>query len=109
MTDKPKFTPGPWYVAGDDECPEGVPVLEILRGKLPSPECKQIAYVQPFEGDDDDFVITDETHANARLIASAPDLYEALILCLEWMGGKHDSAYVTSKAHAALSKAGGRS
>lgn len=73
-----KHTPGEWANWGEDEVPDGIPVLEIARGEGGTPECRQIAYVQPSMTDDGAFYLSGEDYANARLISSAPDLLEAL-------------------------------
>lgn len=106
IINEPKFTPGPWYIMGDDEHPEGVPVIEISRGHCPSPEYEQIAYVQPFMDDDDDYFLTDEVRANAALIAAAPELYEALKQIVSDWDGEPEDMY---SARAAIAKAEGRS
>lgn len=86
-------TPGPWEAIGNEvrssmHQPEGLPrgvrIVECMDG-----------YFQPF---------TDEAKANARLIAAAPDLLEALKACkaaLDWVveqaGGpacEHDGGVV---------------
>lgn len=50
----------------------------------------------------------DEYEANARLIAAAPDLYEALAACLEWIADSN-GPFPVEAADAALAKAEGRS
>ena len=74
-----KYTPAPWYIAGEDEPVPGVPAIEIMYGECPSPECTSVCYVNSFL--DEDFVITETTEANARLIAAAPELLGMLEEC----------------------------
>lgn len=76
-----KHTPGPWIVFQD--CSEH-PGIE-------APECRQTVVL--FGGEDDDETAgiqgetMEEAHANARLIAAAPDLLEALQEGLALKGG----------------------
>lgn len=108
-----KHTPAPWANWGEDEVPEGIPVLEIVRGESGPLEWKQIAYVQPSLGDDGNFYLSDEDHANARLIASAPDLLkaaqiaEAVICTADATEGEKIEAVMLLQA--AISKARGNS
>ena len=82
----PKHTPGPWHVAN------GVQV----RSKR-----DQIAKVWMMRNG--------EGNANARLIAAAPELYEALSGTLDWLasypGFASEAAWLN--AHTALAKARG--
>lgn len=95
-------TPGPWEAVGNlvrspMHQPEGLP-----RG-VQIVECKD-GYYQPF---------TDEAKANARLIAAAPDLLEAVKLFLEYAEQEGTDAFVRmvlynealSAAKAAITKA----
>ena len=108
-------TPGPWYDWGDDEVPSGIPVIEIGAGMIGEPNRKQIAYVQPSDAGDDDegfplFEQTPEDRANARLIAAAPDLLEALETICEKLtraGAANSKPFVDARA--ALAKARGQS
>lgn len=102
-----KHTPGPWANWGEDEVPEGIPVLEIARGECGTPECRQIAYVQPSMTDDDEFYLSDEDRANARLITSAPDLLEVLEESLPFIGYGQHVPDIIAKVEAAISKAKG--
>ncbi len=82
-----KFTPGPWHVAN------GVQIRS---------QQDQIAKVWMMRNG--------EGNANARLIAAAPELYEALHGTLDWLasypGFGSEQAWL--KAHAALAKARGQ-
>lgn len=68
-----KFTAGPWFVESDDKTPIYV---------SPVDRYEQIAICSVFTIDEDDsesgdWINGEETKANARLIAAAPDLLEA--------------------------------
>ena len=99
-----KHTEGPWYIVGDDEA-DGVPVIEIAHGEIPSSQYKQICYVQPTDTEECEFVLAEEDRANAHLIASAPELLSALQkIVLDWDGEPEDM-YAARKA---IAKAEGR-
>jgi len=92
--DKPKVTPmptpGPWRLA---KCGNGFYIGEI-RG--------------PKDTDYEQDVIADWVwEGNARLIAAAPDMYEAL---LDLLASDDETSWQSAqlKAHAALAKAEGR-
>jgi hypothetical protein len=84
-----KHTPGPWIVSR--ETTRGQFVTEThIRG----PREDHIALVGPCEID-----------ANARLIAAAPELLEALLLCYKYVNGGHNlypglhyEAYIAARA-----------
>lgn len=69
-----KHTSGPWVIYGEDEVSDGVPTVEIATG---GDNYQCIANVAA-SWVDDDLIINDETYANARLIAAAPEMLEAL-------------------------------
>lgn len=72
-----QHTPGPWYIAGEDEAIVGVPCIEIMHGECPSPECQTICYVD-CDFINDEHILTKKNYANAYLIAAAPELLRAL-------------------------------
>jgi len=84
-------TPGQWFLRGDDPC------LVVC-------EAEYFAIADCAGG-------TERDEANARLIAAAPDLLEALIECLKSGQGETDSreAYlppvIRDMARAAIDKA----
>ena len=95
-----KYTPGPWeamgtWVRSPMHQPEGLP-----RG-VQIAECRD-GYFLPF---------TEEAKANARLIAAAPELLEALVEALAFCEantyGGDDTAALIVKARAAIAKAAG--
>jgi len=100
-------TPGPWYILCEDECPEDIPIIEIAFGECPSKEFKSIAHVQPSVGAGDDFHLGEEDRANARLIAAAPELLEALEYQVECMRGGGDLQTFLHMRDAAIAKARG--
>ena len=64
-----KHTPGPWFVEADGA---GVYVMtETMMVASPSP-------MDRHPTDSDEYIDGPETEANARLIAAAPDLLDAL-------------------------------
>lgn len=96
----PKHTPGPWGIEQTDTAnwigpmrPDGVKIAEIVA-------------------DTDRDGLTDEAmernDANARLIAAAPELLEALeVLFDEWMHFGRPSTETMEKAESAIAKAKG--
>lgn len=95
-----KFTSGAWANEGPDAS-NGMPFITITAGEHGTPSYRFICEVSPEFDEYHGFSITDQTHANARLIAAAPDLYEALLA----MATRHkDSPYI-GMARAALAKA----
>ena len=106
MSATPKHTPGPWTVEQRD-------VVSLGNAY------EEVGPVLVFAGDQrvatcETYTAADEDAPNARLIAAAPDLAEALGLCVVVLGrvgdGKHaESAYAAHAyglARAALAKAG---
>lgn len=83
-------TPGPWEVWGEDDLAPDIPCLDVGRGEVGTPTCKSICLVEStLDGVSDKFSLTPEDHANAHLIAAAPDLLVALednIKALEELG-----------------------
>lgn len=71
-----EHTPGPWRVANDQECDAFF--IQIISGPK-----KDIAIV---------YLAVEDSHgeANARLIAAAPELLDALRLLLEHSESFHD-------------------
>lgn len=76
---KPKHTQGPWRVLPD----EGEPYLRI-RGTRPGTKFK-IANVMNGKFDKIHPQEDEENKANARLIAAAPELYDALVYAKEYI------------------------
>lgn len=101
MSDK-TFTPGPWIVMPEESENSYVRIRGSLLG-----ERYKIANVLTPVYPGAEATEGEETQANARLIAAAPELYSALqeIIDTEWIGGK--GGFV--KARAALAKARGES
>ena len=103
-----KFTPGPWVVAGNEEKFEGVTIAIVgeVRVAKPTPGIPGGNYRDTHWGFDED---------DAKLIAAAPDLYEALQCFSPHRIGTGNSlnhetlAAAWAKAQAALAKAKGKS
>jgi hypothetical protein len=73
-----KATPGPWFCGDEDEDTAGVEYIDVHAGSYGDRSYTTIAHVQaPWAGDDWQ-ALDNATRANARLIAAAPDLYDAL-------------------------------
>lgn len=104
MADSKKHTPGPWHVdpkAAEESFFEDVSILRH--------DGLAVA-VAVHNGD----IVPPEPEANARLIAAAPDLLEALKLCVDNIQGIADeedlpSTAIRAKARAAIDRAEGRS
>lgn len=94
-------TPGPWFAHDASNLlthDESGPLYRIGPDEYTS-----VAEVRPGSEDDD---LPAQTEANARLIAAAPDLLEALEQCVEklWTTDKE----TVEKARAAIAKARGK-
>lgn len=76
-----KFTPGPWKY-GNLRSMKGAPCWTIETDKTAHPEVNYgilIATIEPEKSSAFTFVLSEEQQeANARLIAAAPDILEAL-------------------------------
>lgn len=73
------FTPGPWAVSADGE---GY-IIEDPRGR--SGDERKLAFVYLEKENPSGFESSeDEAKANARLIAAAPELLDALALWMHW-------------------------
>jgi hypothetical protein len=87
---EPKWTPGPWW-------PE---IFNNERG---------LAFVvNRHDAEEDDIICSLSNHADAHLIAAAPELYEALKGITEWCPTDNQRSIAAfDKALAALAKARG--
>jgi len=96
----PAFTPGPWHV--------GVPPW--LGGDDGSESIKTADGTVIVDRSDDPLGCVDdaEREANARLIAAAPELYEALRGTLEYLHDHNSGQAILHQANAALAKAAGQ-
>lgn len=82
-----QHTAGPWRNEGDDCLTAGFPFIAIAAGEI-GPSFRSIAEVQGvYDERADGAPLTDESRANARLIASAPSLLEALQWALNELNG----------------------
>lgn len=77
-----KHTPGPWAV----EDPMGFELSIVEAGKPPH-EWRFIASCALPKGDDDQDFTAREVHANAKLVAAAPEMLEALQAAERWLDG----------------------
>lgn len=85
-----KHTPGPWIADIDAHYADGLP-LTILSATSGDGIAGVAGHAAP---DGDDGGATDKTYANARLIAAAPELLDALALALPYVEmAEHDAAY----------------
>ena len=94
-----KHTPGPWVLKVRKHDDFTVAEIEIDA----SPYRGDVARLQSCEHIDG--IATDELLANARLIASAPELLEALEMAVLWL--KFDGKYDVLGFQAAIAKAKG--
>lgn len=85
--DTQKHTPGPWELDQVSLC---------IYGWSEDERCIRLA---DCGAADDDAISEDELEANARLIASAPELLEALKECLK------DNLYPVSRQHLRVARA----
>lgn len=106
MTDS-KYTPGPW----DVEDPMGAKIgLSIVQSDLKTYEWEFIAMVCQSDAADERmgrqrFISPEEQEANAKLIAAAPELLEALKLAVSNQPKDDSCEAWVSDAKAAIAKA----
>jgi hypothetical protein len=104
-----KWTPGPWRVDPD---------LFLFRGYTQITGANHYGLAQVvtrMEDEDESDEYTATLEANARLIASSPDLYDALQAAFEYLdaipettaGGDDEAVRIARQARAALAKARG--
>lgn len=96
-------TAGEWLLVSS-ECGDGAPGES--RHSIHADGRSEIAYLQSYTSPDgDDFGIgRDETEANGRLIAAAPDLLDACEFAVQWLDGSDAQVLRT-----AIDKARGKS
>lgn len=105
-------TPGPWALEIDDEDPEALIVGNKGNGEIFSDGFGTIASVNLFRDAPGEDVPYPAYVANARLIAAAPDLLEALqamLFASSLQAHASTKLEAEMKAHAALAKAKGLS
>ena len=92
-----KHTPGPWQIA--DENNNSCGVLLGIEHNLVACLDRQCSNTWKI------VIGRDEMLANARLIAAAPDLLEALEWVMDRLVDKHEDDIAAQKARAAIAKA----
>lgn len=95
MTEQEKHTPGPWSAA---------PVLSFGEFEIAGANKEEVALIYGYSGGDEPGANPSE--ANARLIAAAPELLEALKAVLD--DKTRTYAVRCMKARAVIAKAEGR-
>lgn len=98
---EPKFTPAPWFAVGHEHYIDVVikwPDSDEIHQHCPT--VASVFFSSTINGYDKDVA-----SANANLIASAPDLYEALLFAMESIDPDNRDAFET--CNAALAKARG--
>lgn len=112
MSELNKFTPGPWIISGR--------MTKYVEARIGGGLIQEVASCGPTDADGG---YGEQQHANALLIAAAPDLLEALEECLPCLGWANDSdeevqrehelgngyAELILRARAAIAKARGQS
>ncbi|HBP6823498.1 TPA: hypothetical protein L6B08_26940 [Pseudomonas aeruginosa] len=86
-----KHTPGPWHVGGPNKCT----IYDKHSQRL----------ANSFEGVMATQRTDSECEANARLIAAAPELLEALQVCIQQITALCSADDVPDQARAAIAKA----
>jgi len=89
MSTEPKWTPAPWQV----EDPMGPDILSVVA-HADKPVYDWLHIVQ-LSCDADDDIPVRQVHANAHLIAAAPDLYERLEASTKTLILERDCYYET--------------
>lgn len=98
-----KHTPGPWWFAQHDEFGR----YDVGNGDAP-----MFRTIAPADSGPGEWSITDYRHdhqeANARLVAAAPEILEALKGLVSAVEAEGDAERMTERARAAISKAEGK-
>jgi hypothetical protein len=74
----PQFTPGPWRYGDEDERIVGGECVDIHAGEYCTPSYRSVASAESPFIDGEFCPLDEESRANARLIAAAPELYSTL-------------------------------
>lgn len=101
MSELNKFTPGPWIISGR--------MTKYVEARIGGGLIQEVASCGPTDADGG---YGEQQHANALLIAAAPDLLEALELVLDraqWDEHCYLGTEVESKVVDAIAKARGQS
>ena len=94
-----KFTPGPWFITGN--------MTRYIEARIGGGLIQEVAACGPTEADNG---YGEQQMANARLIAAAPELLEALEYMLETNeSGDNAGDQARAQARAAIAKARGES
>lgn len=94
MSAQPKFTPGPWEVRTIDG---SIGTVDAYSGRLAVAQAQSIG---------NSLADLEERRANAALIASAPELLEALRDVLDTRNAEAKAAMAYTRAHENFSDAG---
>lgn len=93
-----KHTPGPWFITGT--------MTKYVEARIGGGLIQEVASCGPTEADNG---YGEQQAANARLIAAAPDLLEALEILVELAGTGCNIDGTIAMAKAAIAKAKGES
>ena len=91
-----KHTPGPWFITGS--------MTKYVEARIPGRMIQEVAACGPTAADDG---YGEQQMANARLIAAAPELLDALEEVVQWLELGDHEGQMHSKARAAIAKAKG--
>ncbi len=100
-----KFTAGPWQIKSDYLPEDRRTVIANVDGEIFPDGGMSHSYDLIARCDDEFEEFLPECEANARLIAAAPDLYEALLELADAPAGRLNLQAPWTKARAALAKA----
>lgn len=100
-------TSGPWSVGDVDWQVEGFTYQDVHAGEYGNQSYRSVAHVQAAWDGEHAEEMTAEDFANARLIAAAPELLEALATFLAEADAGHVTFEADRAARAAIAKARG--
>jgi hypothetical protein len=96
-----RFTPGPWRCELDEDSGD----WDISYDLALHYGARRLGIVFDYTRDSED--VDGTNRANARLIAAAPELYEALAEALPWLEKRPHTAPLRKRAEAVLAKVRG--